>query len=141
MSGEVALVQCILWYLHSYLWECPLYHFNKRGLLPVPHVCINHTKIWASSVTACQTSGPFLTLIRPTWLHKGGKQAEKPFICASDYTMKLQIGVVFLIPAMMHGAVNKSSGTVLQMNPDAWKQFTKGLILQEKLGQFTGLIC
>lgn len=102
---------------------------------PCPfHICTNHIKTWTYCMTACQTSG----MLRLTEIHKGGKQAEKPFICASDYTVKLRVGVIFLIPEMMQRAVNKSSGTVLKTKPDERKQFTKEHILREKLGHCRG---
>lgn len=81
----------------------------------------------AYCMTACQTSGS----IGLTEIHKRDKQAEKPFICVSDYTVKLRVGVIFLIPEMMHRAVNKSSGTMLKTKPDGRKQFTKEHILHE----------
>lgn len=75
-----------------------------------------------------------LALLRLTEIHKGGKQADKLFICISVYTVKLGLGVIFLIPEMMHRSVNKSSGTVLETKPDEREQFTKEHILYEKLG-------
>ncbi len=97
------------------------------------HIHTNHIKTWTNCMIMCQTSAPFFRLL---YWHKYTKETFFNLYIWSRRETASQ--VVFLIPKIMHGAVNKSFGKVLKTKPDGWKQFTKEHILHEKLGHCRG---
>lgn len=60
------------------------------------------------------TRGPSSSHCSDGYKHAQRRQTSREAFYLYVYTVRLQIGAVFLNPKMMHGAVNKPSGMVLE---------------------------